>query len=226
MISQTPLKNEADLLDRCRVIEGITLAQLAAMLQLVIPEDPVRRKGWVGQALELALGTTAQTRPLPDFDTLGIELKSLPMNHSGKPAESTFVTTISLCTVHQETWLTSQCYAKLKRVLWVPFEASKQIAFPERRIGQPVLWSPTEEETAQLSEDWTELSWMIGMGRLAEIHAGMGRYLQVRPKASNAQSLCYGYDETGQKILTLPRGFYLRSRFTEQILTVWDGRFG
>jgi len=59
---------------------------------------------------------------------------------------------------------------------------------------------------------------MISTGRLAEINAGMGQYLQVRPKAANSKSLCYGFDETGNKVLTLPRGFYLRSTFTASIL--------
>ena len=56
------------------------------------------------------------------------------------------------------------------------------------------------------------------MGKLSEIDATMGEYLQIRPKASNGQSLCYGFDEEGSKILTLPRGFYLRSRFTNTIV--------
>ncbi|KTD20672.1 DNA mismatch repair protein [Legionella londiniensis] len=59
---------------------------------------------------------------------------------------------------------------------------------------------------------------MIVMGKIAEINAGIGQYLQVRPKAANSQSLGYTFDEEGNKTLTLPRGFYLRSRFTSSIL--------
>ncbi len=59
---------------------------------------------------------------------------------------------------------------------------------------------------------------MIGTGHLDEINGRIGLYLQVRPKAANAKSLCYGFDSEGNKVLTLPRGFYLRSLFTEQII--------
>jgi DNA mismatch repair protein MutH len=59
---------------------------------------------------------------------------------------------------------------------------------------------------------------MISAGRLDEINGRIGQYLQVRPKAANAKSLCYGFNGEGNKILTLPRGFYLRSLFTEQII--------
>ena len=199
---------------RCRAIEGYSFAQLAQQLQLVIPEHPLQRKGWVGTALEKALGTTAGNLSLPDFVDLGIELKTLPINAAGKPAESTFVTTIPLLTVHQQTWDTSQCWAKLRRILWVLLEADPRIPFAHRRIGTAILWSPSAAEQAILAQDWLELTGMVTQGRLHELNARMGLYLQVRPKAADARSLCYGFNEEGQKILTLPRGFYLRSTFT------------
>ena len=210
--------SEDELMTRCREIEGISFLSLAQKLQLKIPDDPVKRKGWAGQAIERALGATAGSKPVPDFQTLGIELKTLPMDHNGRPAESTFVTSIPLLTIHQETWDTSQCFAKLRRVLWVPIEHDKKISFSHRRIGRAVLWSPSAEQVAVLQQDWSELSLMIVQGKLAEITSNMGEYLQVRPKASNAKSLCYGYDETGTKVATLPRGFYLRRTFTESCI--------
>ena len=213
-----PLKNETELLARCQAIEGLSFGQLATVLQLSIPDDPVKRKGWVGQSIEQALGTTAGNKSSPDFCALGIELKTLPINHLGKPAESTFVTTIPLLTIHKQTWQTSQCFAKLKRVLWLPIEGDRHIAFSHRRIGRGMLWSPTTADEEVLSKDWSDFVLMISTGMLAEIDATMGDFLQVRPKAANAKSLCYGFDEKGNKILTMPRGFYLRSSFTKNLL--------
>ena len=214
--------SEAHLLERCNAIEGMSFSQLAMALQLRIPTHPLQRKGWLGQAVELALGTTAGNQSRPDFIELGIELKTLPINQSGKPAESTFVTTIPLLTVHQQTWQNSTCFAKLRRVLWLPVEGDTRIAFEHRRLGQALLWSPTPDEEAILCQDWSELTFMIGTGRLEKIDARYGEYLQVRPKAANAKSLCYGFNEEGGRFLTLPRGFYLRTRFTEALL----GRHG
>jgi DNA mismatch repair protein MutH len=138
----------------------------------------------------------------------------LPISATGKPAESTFVTTIPLLTIHQQTWETSQCWAKLRRVLWILIEADATLPFAHRRIGKAILWSPSSTEQAILAQDWTELTMLITQGKLHELDARMGTYLQVRPKAADARSVCYGLDEAGQKILTLPRGFYLRSAFT------------
>ncbi len=212
------LTSENELIVRCKAIEGLSFQQLANELELHISDTPAKRKGWVGAAIEIALGATAGNHSSPDFCALGVELKTLPINHLGKPAESTFVTSIPLLTIHQQTWKTSQCYGKLKRVLWVPIEGHKEIPFPHRRIGKAVLWSPSIDEEAILADDWSELCMMVSMGKLSEIDATMGEYLQIRPKASNGQSLCYGFDEEGSKILTLPRGFYLRSRFTNTIV--------
>lgn len=202
---------------RCAAIEGLSFAQLAHITQSVIPLEPAKRKGWAGHAIEIALGTNAGSQSLPDFVHLGIELKTIPFKHNGKPAESTFVTSIPLLTIHQQQWHQSQCYQKLKRVLWVPVEGDIKINFAERRIGRAILWSPSESEENILKRDWLELSTMIGTGRLEDINASQGDYLQVRPKGANARSLCYGFNREGDKILTLPRGFYLRSRFTETL---------
>ena len=139
------------------------------------------------------------------------------MDHLGKPAESTFVTHIPLLNIHEQTWETSQCLAKLKRVLWLPIEGDKRINFAHRRVGRAVLWSPSPEDYAVLSADWQHLSSMVSLGHLEEITASMGDYLQIRPKAAHGQSLCYGFDAEGNKVLTLPRGFYLRASFTNTI---------
>ena len=213
-------RSEADLLDRCYAIEGLSFSQLATKLGLLIPSSPAKRKGWAGQAVELALGTTAGNKSSPDFCTLGIELKTLAMNHLGKPAESTFVTTIPLLSIQDQTWESSQCFAKLKRVLWLPLEGDPSIRFEHRRIGRGFLWSPSPEDESILARDWTEFSLMISTGLLANVDARMGDYLQVRPKAANAKSLCYGFDEHGNKVHTLPRGFYLRSSFTAKLSSV------
>lgn len=217
LISQPP-KSEVALLERCRAIEGFSFGQLSAYLQLTIPDNPKQRKGWIGQALELVLGADAGNKSVPDFEILGIELKTIPIAHSGLPKESTFITSIPLLTIHQQYWENSQCYAKLKRILWVPIEGEHDIPYVHRRIGRAFMWSPNAQQENTLMEDWNYLTSQIILGHLELINATMGDYLQIRPKAANGKSLCYGYDAEGNKVQTLPRGFYLRSKFTATLL--------
>lgn len=212
------MKTETDLLNAAESLEGLSFHQLAVRLGIQAPTIASSRKGWLGAAMEVALGGQVNSRSGPDFAELGIELKTLPINSRGKPAESTFVTGISLLTLHRQNWETSTCFAKLRRMLWVLIEGDRTIPFPERRIGPAILWSPSVEDEAVLKQDWLELTGLMTCGRLDEVHAGLGTYLQVRPKAADAQALTYAYDAQGEKQQTLPRGFYLRASFTEKIL--------
>ncbi len=218
LLQNTPPKTEAEVIERCAKLIGLSFAQLALGLGLSIPTNPDQRKGWIGQAIELALGANAYNKSLPDFQYLGIELKTLPVARSGKPAESTFITSIPLLTIHQQDWKSSQCYAKLQRVLWIPIEGDTDIPYLQRRIGQGFLWSPNDAQEAILAADWNYLTLQISTGSLETLDAKSGDYLQVRPKAAHGKSLCYCFDSKGNKVKTLPRGFYLRSSFTAKIL--------
>lgn len=213
-----PPKTEAELLERCLAIEGLSFGQLANQLGILIPSQSLQRKGLTGQLLELVLGTDAGNLAEPDFTELSIELKTLPIGTSGTPTESTYITSIPLLTIHQQTWRSSQCYSKLKRILWVPIEGDRAIPYGQRRIGRAFLWSPDAKVEAILEADWNYLSTQISTGYLETLDASVGEYLQIRPKGADGKSLCYCFDAEGNKVQTLPRGFYLRSSLTKHIL--------
>ena len=214
----SPPESEEQLLDRARQLAGLTLADLAAKFNLNVPKDARHAKGWIGQLAELTLGATASSLAEPDFQLIGIELKTLPLTASGKPKESTYVCTVPLTNLHEQNWETSWLKRKLQRVLWLPLEADKRIPLASRHIGNAILWSPSETEAIQLQQDWEELMELVCLGKLDQITSHMGRYLQIRPKGANAKSLTTTLDEEGNTIQTLPRGFYLRPEFTQQIL--------
>ena len=60
---------------------------------------------------------------------------------------------------------------------------------------------------------------LIALGEIESITAHKGVYLQIRPKAANARARHWGVDEAGALMRTLPRGFYLRTSFTREILS-------
>ncbi len=209
---------EQQLLENARQIAGLSLAQLAGQLDQALPVDLKTDKGRVGQLLELALGATASSLPEPDFQKIGVELKTLPLNARGQPAETTYVCTVPLTNTGGQSWQTCWVRRKLQRVLWVPIEADARIALAKRRIGMPLLWSPSAEQEAVLRQDWEEHMELIVTGQIETISARQGTWLQIRPKAAHGRVLCNSVDAEGKPAETLPRGFYLRTEFTRAIL--------
>lgn len=209
-------QTETELLQQADTLAGQTVAKIAQQLNIVVPRDLRQHKGWLGQCLELALGATAKSKAVPDFETINVELKTIPLNNQHLPKESTFVCTAT--PPFATRWQQSLVWKKLQRVLWLPVEADPTIPLAERRIGQAILWSPSTEQAKQLQEDWQELTELLTLGHYADLTAKHGEYLQCRPKAANSSITRNDFDEYGQQTEIVPRGFYLRTCFTQQVL--------
>ncbi|MCC6214637.1 MAG: DNA mismatch repair endonuclease MutH [Polyangiaceae bacterium] len=214
----SPPESEVELLARARALAGRTLGAVAGEHGVSAPPDLRRAKGFVGTLVERALGATAGSRAEPDFPALGVECKTLPVDARGVPCESTFVCTIALETMAGAEWEGSVVQRKLAKVLWVPVEGDRRLEVARRRLGEPLLWSPSSAEEAELRHDWEELSGLIGRGGVEQVRGELGRALQVRPKAAGSWSRRRALDAEGAFFATLPRGFYLRATFTARVL--------
>ena len=210
--------NEAELIDRANALAGLSLGDVAARYQIKVPSNLQKDKGWSGLLLEQVLGASAGSKPEPDFPHLGIELKSLPIDRTGKPLETTFVCVAPLTGLTGASWQTSHIRNKLAKVLWVPVIAERGIPVAERIICTPFLWRPSQVEETMLANDWQELTDMIVLGEVENITGKIGQALQLRPKAANSQAKTKAFNRHGQPFQTLPRGFYLKTSFTRQLL--------
>lgn len=206
------------MLRNAEALTGKSLAQVAKTLGIFVPENQKRAKGWSGELLEKALGATAASLPEPDFQQIGIELKTIPINKNGYPKESTYLCMVALLGLTGKQWQDSLAYKKLQRVLWVPIEADPSIILARRRIGHPFIWSPDPKQELLLRDDWEEFMDLISLGKLDQISSRHGKVLQIRPKGANSKALVRSFKENGETGLTLPRGFYLRATFTNELL--------
>lgn len=177
----------------------------------------VRTKGTAGSLLEQALGAHGVGRR-HDFPELGVELKSIPVTTAGLALESTYVCTFSLADAERQEWGTSWARAKLAKVLFVPLVGPAGVPWRERRIGHAFFWSPTAEQDAVLRGDFDEAVGLVGAGRVEELTGTTGRWLQVRPKAAHGRVRTSAFGPEGELVETVPRGFYLRARFTSALL--------
>ncbi|WEF28999.1 DNA mismatch repair endonuclease MutH [Klebsiella aerogenes] len=213
-----PPQSQEQLLTQAQRLAGYTLGELAALAGIPIPRDLKRDKGWIGILLEIWLGASAGSKPEQDFAALGVELKTIPIDRQGRPLETTFVCVAPLTGNSGVTWESSHVRHKLQRVLWIPVEGEREIPLAERRVGAPLLWTPSAEEDHQLRMDWEELMDLIVLGQVERITARHGEVLQLRPKAANSKALTEAIGAHGEPILTLPRGFYLKKNFTGALL--------
>ncbi len=211
-------ESEEELSSRVLALAGKRLSELADQANWTVPDNLKRDKGWIGQLVELHLGASAGNQSKPDFQNLGIELKTIPLSAQHKAKETTFVCAVPLIRHIGLSWQDSCVYHKLSRVLWLPIEADPTISIAQRKIGQGFIWSPSEDDMMILQADWEEFMELISLGKVETITAHQGEYLQIRPKAANASALTTTFGDNGLKKQTLPRGFYLRTSFTNKIL--------
>ncbi|MBQ4813972.1 DNA mismatch repair endonuclease MutH [Pseudoalteromonas luteoviolacea] len=214
----SPPLSISELMQRVEAIAGTTLGELAAQFKFKSPEDLLKEKGWPGQLIEHVLGASAGSKPVPDFEHIGVELKTLPISYQGKPLETTYVSIVPLTELTGLSWHQSSVKKKLTHVLWLPILAERDIAPVDRTIGTGFLWQPSVEQEAQLRRDWEEQIELIALGRIQEISGHLGEVMQIRPKAANSKVLTDAIGPNGGLIKTLPRGFYLKTQFTQTIL--------
>jgi DNA mismatch repair protein MutH len=197
--------DELELRDRLAALRDKTLGELASVAGVAAPEK--QHKGWTGMLLEKVLGATAGSRSVPDFEALGIELKSVPIDSKGQPLESTFVASLDLAATDHR-WDASPVRKKLARVAWV--------LVSQERIANAFLWSPSPEEEAQVRDDYEEIIDLVEEGFAVDARVGVA--LQLRPKGRNAAHLRWAVNEEGERSRTPPRAFYLRRSFTHRVL--------
>lgn len=212
----TPPRTEAELLARAEALAGRTLGAIAEGLALRAPSDLRRAKGWAGQLVEKALGATAGSRAEPDFPHLGVELKTVPVDPRGRPAEGTYVCTAPLDPRALGRWEASWVRRKLRRVLWVPVVGDGDPG--ARVVGAAFLWSPSDEEDALLRADFEEVATLVAEGALWQLDGRRGKVLQLRPKAADGDATTRALDDEAHWVADTPRGFYLRPSFTGAVL--------
>lgn len=219
-----PPRDEHELRIRAMFLAGRTLGDLARELRFSLGAAALHTKGKAGELVERALGAGPSSMAAPpsasllDFPHLGIELKTVPVDENRRPRESTFVCALPLGQADAMEWRTSWVRAKLAHVLWLPIFTRAHAAWDERIILEPIFWQPSRAQEAVFGADFDDVMGIIARGGIEQLTARVGRWLQVRPKAASGRVRTLAYGPDGEPIATVPRGFYLRSRFTEAIL--------
>jgi DNA mismatch repair protein MutH len=208
------------LLGHARALVGVTLADLADGMGLPVPVGTLRTKGWPGQIIERELGAGEAGGRGTDFEGLGLELKTVPVETDLTPRESTAVCQIDPVEISGESWDTSYVRHKLARVLFIALEVPEDSPnVGDRRVAAVRLWSPSPAEELLLRADFELfVRGFFRKGRGAEITGHHGVALQVRPKGRNAADVRRAYGPDGAVVQIGKCGFYLRPTFVGPIV--------
>lgn len=82
----------------------------------------------------------------------------------------------------------------------------------------PIIWSPNIIQEKKIQNDWEELMEMIILGKINNITSQHGEVLMIKKKSTHKYSLTKAIGKYGQTIMTCPRSFYLRRKFTNLII--------
>lgn len=213
-----PPKDIATLTKRLNLILGRSIGELATIAKVALPESNLACKGISGQLIEIFLGANAHNLSEPDFINLQIELKTLPVNQDLVPQESTFICSADINPERFILFERSALYHKLKHVLFVLLQAPKGLAIKDRRIIGYFFYQPSKEELELIATDYNEFCELIFSSQARNINGSLGNIIQMRPKAANSNVFTPIRDNQGQTTYVSPKGYYLRARYTKQLV--------
>lgn len=214
-------ENLDELEQRLNSIMGRSIAELAALAQVPLPYHNSMAKGFAGQLIEIFLGAHARNLPVPDFEKLRIELKTLPLNADLKPQESTFLCSANLGNDRFVPFNQSALYHKVKQILFVLLFAPSGAPMGIRHILGYFYFRPDAATLNLIETDYNEFFELVTSGRTNEIDGACGNIIQMRPKAATSKDVVPYRDATGHIRYTIPRGFYLRTEFTRNLVAAF-----
>lgn len=211
-------KTREELIRRLDLITGRSLSELAFLSGVDAPYNNRAGKGFAGQLTEIFLGADAGTLSEPDFTSLGIELKTLPVGFDLMPAQSTFLCMADLNPERFIPFEQSHLYHKLRHMLFVLLLAPKGAKITERRILGYFFFKPDAQTLNLFEQDYNEFNELIFNASARDIDGTAGNVIQMRPKAAASSEYIKVRDASGNFTTTYPRAYYLRPHFTKQLM--------
>jgi DNA mismatch repair protein MutH len=133
-------------------------------------------KGSVGRYVETFFGIEANSEAGPDLPEAGIELKSVPMQRSGRgpytAKERTFITAIDYSTIVDQAFEGSPLDLKTRHTLYVFYEWQRDVPIAAFKVLGVLLHERDELDELMLRELHTHVQHAVRAGRAHEISEG------------------------------------------------------
>lgn len=169
------------------LLKGRTLREMIDVDEL---DEPHRRRGSFGNAVEeyyFRYDINSDSRP--DFDEVGLELKTTPVKRNAKgelvAKERLVLTMIDYMDVVDEDFEHSHLLEKASDILLITYLYEPDVSPLDYVIEAVVRWGIPEEDLPQIKRDWETVVDKVRAGHAEDISGSDTLYLEACTKAAN-----------------------------------------
>jgi len=207
----SPVEFEDRLTARIDRYRGTTIKAIVRELRTTLSEG----KGGLASIVRRMLGAPEGKRDIVELKKMGVMLKTVRIDDSGRPREDTSFPKIDFLEVISETWEDSTLRDQVSNMMFVVFQQSRSDDLEDATFLGASFWRPTEEQDRTMKREWETF--------VRHIRAGT---LDRRPQASQTQILHirpHGRDSADRS--SLPGGgdwitssFWLNKNFVRELM--------
>lgn len=207
--------------------QGLVGKKISDLLEIDKQNIDIKNKGIIGNTIEESYFKIKQnSSPHPDFDKVGVELKTIPLIqqiHKVAVKERTKVCSINYQTLIHEEWESSHVKIKLNKILFIYYLYDKK-DIKNSLIKKVNLWELSKDKSEIIiKDDWIKTKQIVLDGYAHELSEKNFKVL------SPARSGSGGIDRNGEKKDLVPqvnvkhkdkalkRAFTLKQSFTNQM---------
>lgn len=178
--------------------------------------NKIAGKGKYGQAIEKHyFGYELNSKPEPDFENVGIELKVSPLkqlkNSNYQSKERIVLNIINYMEVPTEEFEDSSFWKKNKHLLLIFYLYDKDKNFPDYEVKLVGNWRYSEADLRVIRSDWEIITAKIKAGKAHELSEGDTFYLGACTKGSTAAASLrdqpFSADRAKQRVYSLKQGY-------------------
>lgn len=163
--------NEQDLLSHAKRLEGMRFSEINHMINELDIRNRKHTKGVAAKIIESDyFGIPSNSSEKPDFENLEIELKVSPLRFIERyrlytTKERNVLKMVNYNEIlEKQNWIETKVHSKLNRILFVLYVHDKNLPAEEWRVVKTFLWSPDEEISNKIQEDYDIMRDKVGKG--------------------------------------------------------------
>ena len=205
---------------KAKELIGYTMAEKYPVLE----SGNQSNKGRLGQLIEeYHFGLQINNEARPDFEALGIELKTSPLRRNSKDElvakERISLGMIDYFQIIQERFHSSGFWRKNEHLLIIFYIHSAK-PFVYRKIHLADLWQFSKSDLIIIEQDWNFIRTKVEYGLAHELSEGDTMYLGAATKGASKASK---RDQPNGSIRAMSRAYSLKTSYVNRIIRAWMG---